>query len=136
MSLLFVNTLERGEEDNGSIGWRTITYIHHFNNHELHLQSLGHDEESEGEAEADDEDTRHHQLNQQPGVQRQCGLKYFYIFKNIWNIFSSHPRVVEGLYRSVMPENIVQSEFSLDVSDGGDDVDDVVIVHLQGNIVT
>ena len=43
---------------------------------------------------------------------------------------------MERLYRAVMPENIVQSEFSLDVSDGGDDVDDVVIVHLQGNIVT
>ena len=48
----------------------------------------------------------------------------------------SHPRVVEGLNRAVVPENIVQSEFPLDVPDGGDDVDDVVIVHLQGNIVT
>ena len=34
-----------------------------------------------------------------------------------------------------MSENIVQSELPLDVSDGGDDVDDVVIVHLQRDIV-
>ena len=35
-----------------------------------------------------------------------------------------------------MPENIIQSELSLDLPHGGDDVDDVVIVHLQGNVVT
>ena len=56
----------------------------------LYLQSLGHDEESEGEAEADDEDAGHHQLSQQPGVQRQGRLeKYFYISSFLSNIFSS-----------------------------------------------
>ena len=65
----------------------------------------------------------------------RVGCKYFYIF-TAQIFFWSHPGVVEGLNGAVMPENIIQSELSLDVPHGGDDVDDVVIVHLQGNIVT
>ena len=103
----------------------------------FYLQSLGHDEESEGEAETDDEDAGHHQLRQQPSVQRQGRLELFWHFHIFIKYFLlSHPGVVEGLDGAVMPENIIQSKFSLHVSDGGDDVDDVVIVHLQGNIVT
>ena len=101
----------------------------------MYLQSLGHDEEREGEAEADDEDTGHHQLSQQPGVQAKGWLEIFLHFYNS-NIFWSHPGVVERLHRAVLAENIIQSKLSLDVPHGGDDVDDVVIVHLQGNVVT
>ena len=35
-----------------------------------------------------------------------------------------------------MPENVLKFELSLDVSDSGYNTDDVVVVHLQGNIVT
>ena len=60
---------------------------------ELNLQSPGHDEESEGEAETDDEDTGHHQLDQQPSVQSQGRLEIFQIkyFADIlkkWKWFS------------------------------------------------
>ena len=38
---------------------------------------------------------------------------------------------MEGEERSVGSQDVLQSELSLDVSDCGDDVDDVVLVHLQ-----
>ena len=73
------------------------------------------------------------QVSRRPRV----GWKYFVIFTTeIFSGGSAHPGVVEGLHRAVVTENVIQSELSLDVPDGGDDVDDVVIVHLQGNIVT
>ena len=50
----------------------------------LNLQCPGHDEESDGEAETDDEDTGHHQLYQQPSVQGQSRLEIFLYFTNIF----------------------------------------------------
>ena len=47
-----------------------------------------------------------------------------------------YPGVVEGELGGVVLQDFIQLKLSLHVPDGGDDADDVVIVHLQGYIVT
>lgn len=120
------------------------------------LHSLGHDEDDEGEAQADDEEARHDQVSQQPAVQRQArlgnvdqvindsqltlGLCLIIIRLEYDPLVALCERTsyhrMEGEERSVVSQDVLQSELSLDVSDCGDDVDDVVLVHLQWNIVT